>query len=105
MTYFLLDLVLWGTSFLDPCDSKVSQTSFVGYRGIQNYQIVHAATAVMIPAKPKKTFFDCSARSRGVGIVISILRGFQYLRKILEESRRDKGNNKRDRVEVVKVLP
>jgi hypothetical protein len=36
------------------------------------HQIVHAATAVMIPAKPKKAFFDCSARSRGVGIVILI---------------------------------
>lgn len=34
------------------------------------YQIVHAATAVITPAKPKNAFRDCRARSSGVGIVV-----------------------------------
>lgn len=49
------------------CQSK----NFRSLEMREQYQIVHAATAVMIPAKPKKAFFDCNARSRGVGIVNS----------------------------------
>jgi len=33
------------------------------------YQMVHAATAVTIPAKPKNADLDWRARSSGVGIV------------------------------------
>jgi len=31
--------------------------------------MLHAATAVIMPANPKKADFDCNARSIGVGMV------------------------------------
>lgn len=41
---------------------------------IDPYQIDHAATAVTMPAKPKKADLDWSARSSGVGMIRSIPR-------------------------------